>query len=39
VKTHVGRILARAGRRDRVALVILAYASGLVGAPRGGTAG
>ncbi|GAA1830341.1 response regulator [Microlunatus capsulatus] len=33
VKTHVGRILARAGRRDRVALVILAYASGLVGGP------
>jgi DNA-binding NarL/FixJ family response regulator len=30
VKTHVGRILARAGRRDRVALVILAYASGMV---------
>ncbi len=32
VKTHVGRILARAGRRDRVALVILAYASGLISA-------
>lgn len=38
VKTHVGRILARAGRRDRVALVILAYASGLVSAS-GDTAG
>ncbi|WP_375431748.1 response regulator [uncultured Friedmanniella sp.] len=36
VKTHVGRILARAGRRDRVALVILAYASGLVGSASGG---
>jgi DNA-binding NarL/FixJ family response regulator len=31
VKTHVGRILAKTGRRDRVALVILAYDSGLAG--------
>ena len=29
VKTHVGRLLAKTGRRDRVALVILAYAAGL----------
>ncbi len=38
VKTHVGRILARAERRDRVALVILAYASGLV-SPSGDASG
>ncbi len=31
VKTHVGRLLAKTGRRDRVALVILAYAAGLAG--------
>ena len=29
VKTHVGHLLAKTGRRDRVALVILAYGSGL----------
>ena len=29
VKTHVGRLLAKTGRRDRVALVLLAYSSGL----------
>ena len=29
VKTHVGRLLAKTGRRDRVALVLLAYGSGL----------
>jgi DNA-binding NarL/FixJ family response regulator len=30
VKTHVGRILAKTGIRDRVALVVLAYEIGLV---------
>ena len=35
VKTHVGRILAKTGSRDRVQLVVLGYESGLVspGAP------
>jgi DNA-binding NarL/FixJ family response regulator len=32
VKTHVGNILAKTGMRDRVALVVLAYESGAVGA-------
>ncbi len=30
VKTHVGRVLAKTGKRDRVALVVLAYDVGLV---------
>ena len=30
VKTHVGRILAKTGARDRVQLVVLGYESGLV---------
>jgi DNA-binding NarL/FixJ family response regulator len=30
VKTHIGRILAKLGARDRAQLVIAAYESGLV---------
>ncbi|NEA31968.1 response regulator transcription factor [Streptomyces sp. SID13031] len=34
VKTHIGRILAKTGLRDRVALVVLGYETGIVKAPR-----
>jgi DNA-binding NarL/FixJ family response regulator len=30
VKTYLGRVLAKTGRRDRAQLVVLAYETGLV---------